>query len=192
MSPVKFDSIARFLPSGIYLDQPEKDEIVSSFEIHRLDKNDHFLREGDRVNLIGGVIHGILYRYYYDLNGKLHIDQFITNDHFFTECKCYKNNLPSYTNIIAVTPCEIATISTQKMEALRKAGPIYEQIIHEVTFNSMQGRIDIDEMFLQGSQAERIERFYNYYKLYMPYIPKEIVAIYLQMSRSKFYYMQKT
>lgn len=191
MPAVKFDSIARFMPSNIHLDQSEKDEIASMVEIHRLKKNDHFLREGCRVYLLACVTQGILYRYKSDKNGRLHIDQFICNDQFFTECKCYKNNDPSCFNIIAATYCEIVTISTQNVEAFKKAKPKYDMLVREIIFNVMQERKDMDEMFLQGSKAERLSRFNTYYKQWLPSIKKKLIATYLQMSRSEYYLIRK-
>ena len=190
MPDVKFDSIVGFLPVNIRLEQPEKDEIASCFEIRRLEKNDHFIKEGNHVRLIGGVIHGILYRYNYDRNDKLHIDQFITNDHFFTEYKCYKENLPSCFNIIAVTPCEIITISTTKLEALRKAGPGYNQCINETISESIDRRRNIDAMFQHGTKAELIDRFHGHYKPWGPYICNDLIANFLGMSRTQYYHIR--
>lgn len=187
MPAVKFDSIARFMPSTTHFDQAEKDEIASMFKTQSLNKNENLLIRGCHVYTIACVTRGILYRYNSDKNGKLHIDQFICNDQFFTECKCYKNSLPSCFNVIAATYCEILTISTANMEALRKANPKYDRLIHEIISNVMQGRKDMDEMFLQGSKAERVIWFNNYYKQWLPYIKKELIATYLQMSRSEYY-----
>ena len=121
MPDVKFDSIVGFLPVNIHLEQPEKDEIPSCF------------------------------------------------------------------NIAAITPCEIITITTTKLQALRQAGPIFDQCINQTTSNTIDRRRNIDEMFLHGTKAERIERFHTYYKPWDPYICNDLIANYLKMSRTQYY-----
>jgi len=184
MFKVTFDLIARFLPPNIHLTQQEKDEIAALFNLITLDKGDYFLTQGNHVTQIACVISGILCRWNKDKNDKLHIDQFIISDHFFTERKCYEHNLPACYNITALSPCEVLTISTQVMEKLKNSNPKYEKVIYKIIENALNFRKDQDELFLQGSPEERVAHFMVYFKPWIASIPNELIANYLQMSLS--------
>lgn len=130
-------SIVRFLPHGASLDQSEADQVASVFDSVYLKQDEFFIKTGDPVTKVAFIAEGLLCRFSYDRNGNKIIDQFLCENHFFSDRKGYFFHQPSFTTIKAIIPCHLWTIPIHEIEALKKINPKFNAIITEIIHETL-------------------------------------------------------
>ena len=183
--------IARLLPPLTSLNQSESDFIASLFESVWLKKGEFFIKTGDSVTKVAFVVEGILCRYSYDQKGQKIIDQFLFDNHFFTDRKGFFSRQHSFTTIQTLTPCHLWTIPINEIETLRNTNLKFTLIIDSIIQKTMDHQMDLKNMLLVNDQLQRIRHFNDLHAHWLPFIPKRDIQRYLNISHTYYYQIQK-
>jgi len=183
--------IARLLHSLDFIDKFENDYIASLFKPVWLKKDEFFIQTGDPVNKVAFVVKGLLSRYNYDHKDHKIIDQFLVDNQFFSDPKGFYNHVCSFTNIQAITPCHLWTISIDEIDRLKNSNHKYAVIITEIAMQKLSYESNLRNLFCIKDPLQKICRFYDLHPHCWSDIPKRDIACYLNMSHGLFYQVQK-
>jgi CRP-like cAMP-binding protein len=164
------------------LSEEEAEALSSQVESVCLNEDDYFLEAGMPVRKIGFVASGIFRRFIIDENGNELIQQFITEDQFFTDLYGYYEQKPSGTYIQAISPCRIFIISISELEILEEKIPRLKLSLARIREHDLLERIRMEDMLRMGTAADQ----YNYLVDHFPHLIQQVslkhIASYLRIT----------
>ena len=178
----KSTSLEKVLNKSATFDQSEIDCITPFFQTEYIKAGNFFTKEGMSVSKIAFVVSGLLKRYNQNENGKDVVMQLITENHFFSDMDAYFRHQPSAFNLQAITNCYLLTISFSDIDMLRESNPKFAAIIHIVSEEAMNERIETERLMRSGTTLEKYQHFLTHYSKWASRITLKDVTSYLQIS----------
>jgi CRP-like cAMP-binding protein len=125
------NELLEFLQQKTEIQSSDLENICFNFKELRLNKNDHFLRQGQRSNHYVFIKSGGL-RIYLENEDKQVTVWLAFESCFFAELSSLKNNTPSRFNIQAFENCQLYIIPFEKMEQLYIQYPGWQKFVREI------------------------------------------------------------
>lgn len=173
----------RFLVKNTPLTQTEASDLITRFEPVCLKEDDYFLKVGMPVHKIGFLAGGILRRFIIDGKGNEVIQQFITEEHFFTDLDGFYDQKPSGAYIQTVTPCQLFTLSISELETLKEEQPQLKLVIAQIGEQNLLERIKMEDLLRTGSATEKYKSFITRFPHLAQQVPLKHIASYLGITQ---------
>jgi len=165
----------RFFVKNTPLSEVEAEAISTRLKPVSLKEDDYFLKAGMPVHKIGFLAGGILRRFTIDGKGNEIIQQFITEDHFFTDLDGYYEQKPSGAYIQAITPCQLMILSMGELETLKEEQPQLKLIIAQISEKNLLERIKMEDLLRTGTAVEK----YKSLIIHSPYLAQKVSLKYI-------------
>ena len=183
MPPLNTELFMRFLMKNTPLTQTEATDLINLFEPVYLKENDYFLKVGMPVRKIGFLAGGILRRFIIDEKGNELIQQFIIEDHFFTDLDGFYLKKPSGASIQSVTPCQLFTFSIRELETLKEQWPQLKPIIAQISVQNFLEWIKMEDFLRTGTATEKYKSFVIRFPHLAQQVPLKYIASYLRITQ---------
>lgn len=169
-----------------------KFQILSEMEINdfadrvipvTMDKNDHFIKEGEVCTKAAFLVSGIFRSYYVTDSGEEFTYCFTFPQTLVTAYSSYLTSLPTVENIQAVTAVEMLVISVEELKQIEKKSPNWVHIFKAI---AEQQYLELEKRVFQLQSNDALKR-YRYLiennSEYIQKIPLLYLASYLGISQ---------
>ncbi|WP_267405289.1 MULTISPECIES: Crp/Fnr family transcriptional regulator [unclassified Chryseobacterium] len=175
--------IHQFFQSFNIFSENEIDDFLQLFERKKLNKNDFFVREGEKCKEIAFIELGIFRSYYISDDGKDMTYCFRFPNDLIASYSSFISEKPSIENMQAISDAEILIIKKNKIETLVNENPnwiLFLKVIAE------QEYLELEKRFFQlqrDSAAKRYEALLENQPNYIQDISLQYLASYLGITQ---------
>jgi cAMP-binding proteins - catabolite gene activator and regulatory subunit of cAMP-dependent protein kinases len=175
MSEIFRNHIEKF----IKISEQEFLEIAAFFQLQKVKKKEHLLKEGNICRYHYFVLTGCLRKYFINEKGTEQTTEFAVEHWWMTDNIAFERGLPTEFNIQAVEDSEILKIDHTTQEKLLTAYPKMERyfrFIYQRAFAAWQMRI---KYMYDLSKEERFHHFNKHFPEFVQRVPQHLLATYL-------------
>jgi len=183
MPPLHIKRLVRILQKTIPLDPAEITGLISRFETVKLKKHDYFLKAGMPVRKVGYLASGILRRFSIDGKGNEVIQQFISEEHFFTDLDGFYEQKPSGAYIQAITPSWLLIVSISELEIMQEEMPRLKPIIAHIREQNLLEQIRMGNRLRMGTAADQYNYLIDHFPHLIQQVPLKYIASYLRITQ---------
>jgi len=170
----------------------EANLICRQFELVKLNTGDVFIAPGTIVDMVGFIDEGILRVVEHGKEKERIIHYFYGEKQFCSESNGYYRRGLSKFSVEVATPCEILTISFEKMEQLANKIPTFEQMRTKVSEQSLVNIAMAQEIPKRRNAQERYEEFLKQYPSISGRLKVYDIASYLGITPNHLSTIRKT
>lgn len=170
--------VRAFFHQFLILEDHEWADFESCLNIQRLKKNELWLEEGQKCELLAFVDTGI-FRFYDVINGEEKVTAFFFSGDFVSNYRSFLTGAPSSHYIACMQDAVIYTISKPDLQHLYQKYKCFERLgrfIAEKLYLSVVQRLD---SFMFADPAERYQELVNRHSRLLQDIPQYMLASYL-------------
>jgi len=175
--------IQQFFQSFHIFSADEIESFLPLFETRKLNKNEFFVREGEKCKEIAFIESGIFRSYYNAEDGKEITYCFRFPNDLIASYSSFISEQPSQENMQAITDAALLVIPKDKIETLAHGNPnwiLFLKVIAE------QEYMELEKRFFQlqrDSAARRYETLLQNHPHYIREIPLQYLASYLGITQ---------
>lgn len=175
--------VQQFFQSFNIFSENEINDFLQLFERKKLNKNDFFVREGEKCKEIAFIESGIFRSYYISDDGKDITYCFRFPNDLIASYSSFISEKPSMENMQAISDAEVLIIKKEKIEILTNENPnwiLFLKIIAE------QEYLELEKRFFQlqrDSAATRYHLLLENHPNYIQDIPLQYLASYLGITQ---------
>lgn len=170
---------SKYLSNKMFLKEEHVQELMQYIRFEEYKKGDYLSREGDVIQHIFFVNHGLVKMYSIDEDGKEHIIQFAPENWFVSDRSSIYFSEPSQYFIECMEACEVALISkdfVEKANELSQEFRTYNEYLLQVHILQLQNRI---QLLLCANLEQKYKAFIDLYPDLALRVPQWMIASYL-------------
>ncbi|WP_326984514.1 Crp/Fnr family transcriptional regulator [Chryseobacterium sp. MYb264] len=175
--------IQQFFQSFQIFSENEIENFLQLFEERKLNKNDFFVREGEKCREIAFIKSGIFRSYYIAEDGKDITYCFRFPNDLIASYSSFISEKPSMENMQAISDAEILIIKKDKIEAFANENPNWILFLKTI---AEQEYLELEKRFFQlqrDNAAKRYEALLENQPNYIQDIPLQYLASYLGITQ---------
>ncbi len=158
-----------------------EEALINGFEIHKKEKNEILLAEGNICKNCWFLINGLL-RSYHNIGEKEITSRIMFTNHIVIAPGSFFTQTPATESIQALADCEVATISFTMLQNIYTSFPefnLHTRIITEQYFYKTEQRL---YMLRKHDAGAKYEYFLENYETYLKNIPQKYIASFLNIA----------
>jgi CRP/FNR family transcriptional regulator, anaerobic regulatory protein len=158
-----------------------EEALINEFEIHKKEKNEVLLAEGNICKNLWFLVNGLL-RSYHNIGDKEITSRIMFTNHIVIAPGSFFTQTPATESIQALTDCEVATMSFTSLQKIYEFFPefnLHTRIITEQYFYKTEQRL---YMLRKHDAAAKYAYFLENYETYLKNIPQKYIASFLNIA----------
>lgn len=179
MKPL-FDFILKF---G-HLNQQQLEIIAGKSKEIKLSKEAYFSEEGKIAKEVGFVLDGILRVCYYDNRGEEITKYFIDENNLVVDLHSFENQIPSESNVQAITDCRLMVFSQKDWLELQQTVAGWNAIVHKIVASALLQKVERRSPLVSEDATTRYLKFLEIYPSAANRVPLAYIASYLGVTQS--------
>ncbi len=155
--------------------------LINGFEIHKKEKNEKLLAEGNICKSLWFLVNGLL-RSYHNIGEKEVTSRIMFTNHIVIAPGSFFTQTPATESIEALADCEVATISFTTLQKIYESFPefnLHTRIITEQYFYKTEQRL---YMLRKHDATDKYAYFLENYETYLKNIPQKYIASFLNIA----------
>lgn len=172
-------SLDQHLLGFMHFSETELALISENFETLPLEKDEHYLREGQICKVVGYVEQGLLMYYKVAEDGSEIVCDFAQENDWATQYESFINKSPSAFFVKAIEPTRLKTISLEGLNRLYQKIPAFEKLAKQLVEKAFMDMIKKSVEFQNLRAEDRYDKMVKDYPALLQRVPQYYIASFL-------------